>query len=117
MWPRLGGFVQILGPNLGTFHRRLNNKHISRKLNKYAFANDSGTGLGFVKNSPKKYAKPFLSKSTLHLNSGKSSPNVLATFFNLKKSAQRKQLPNGRKFSQSGHPECNLHNKCLFQTV
>jgi hypothetical protein len=44
-----------------------------------------------------------MSKSMRDFYRGKSSPK-LGYFCNFHRTVQRKQLPNGRKFAQSGHP-------------
>jgi hypothetical protein len=47
---------------------------------------------------------PFLSKLIRNMSRGKKEYKNLRYFCNFLNSAQRKQLLNGRKFAQSGHP-------------
>jgi hypothetical protein len=49
--------------------------------------------------------------SRITLTVEKSCPTMWADSLILKKTAQSKQSPNGRKFLQSGHPVCNVEHK------
>jgi hypothetical protein len=51
----------------------------------------------------------FININALRLPQGKSSPELLPTYFsNFQKTAQSYQSPKRRNFAQSGHPDRNL---------
>jgi hypothetical protein len=58
----------------------------------------------FGKKSPKVLHNYFLSQLLHNLYGGKEWPKFLGCFSNFQKTALHKQLPNRRKFNQSGHP-------------
>jgi hypothetical protein len=54
----------------------------------------------------KKSPKPFFVKTNTYMNFvvEKSSPKILATWVNFRKTDPSNKLPNNGKFAQSGHP-------------
>jgi hypothetical protein len=77
--------ILALATNLATFHQH------------------QGGPMGLRKNRPNCDPTHFLSKRKHSLNIQKVSKNV-GYFSNFQNDFQSKQLPNGRKFAQSGHP-------------
>jgi hypothetical protein len=57
------------------------------------------------KNRQKCSPAHILSKLTHNFRRGKGGPKISLCFWNFQKTAQNKQLPKGRQFAQSGHPD------------
>jgi hypothetical protein len=72
-----------------------------------------GDQMSLWKSRPKCSPTHFLSKLMRNFHRGKSSTKVYIYFCHFQKTAQRKQLPNGRKLGQTGHPATNVCTSLL----